>query len=887
MRLNVYKKFLPIVLAVLAAVLVVVPSASASFGYVGGLNMFGGGSSGDLLQFEQPSALARTATGEFLIVDSSNDRIVKLSSTGQFVLEFGFPGTADGQFKFPTGVAVSPLNGDVWVADYQNNRVQRFDQSGGFLGKIGGTATGTGNGQFNGVGGITVSAAGTVYVSDTNNHRIQYFNASGTYLGQWGSSGSGDGQFNRPFGISTAENGDVYVVDRQNYRVQYFSSTGTFVGKFGCNCSGDGNFVAPWGVFVDQSTSPDQVYVTNDYFDHRIQRFTLVGGLLGKWGPEATLSPGSALGDLSTPQGIVVDSAGTAYVAEAGNGRIQRFDSVRTTPTAISTWGSAGTGDGQFRSPSGAAAAPDGSVYVADAANFRIQRLSAKNALLYKWGTPGSGTGQFGNIAAVAVAPSGDVYVLEASNAANDVDTGRVQRFSSTGTFEAQFSDIALGEKLSYPNDIAVDGAGNVWVTDGSSRRVIKFDADGVPLDAWGAQGNLPGQFQGVSGIVANDAGTEVFVTDSQLHNIRKYDADGVLLDESAANTFLGSAADGFFNQPQDLSVDPVSGDLFVVDSLNNRVQRFTTALDYVSKFGTVGRDLAQFNNPTDLSFDPGGYLWVADSSNDRVQRFGDVPVVTITSPAAGFVTTNSAITPAYTVSDFAADCTTLPAAPHADGPKNVEVTCTNLRGAGADSVAFTVDTTNPNVSIVSPLAGSTITTATTTLDYTASDALGTVDCDLADGSTLGPFPNGLQSVTVTCTDDAGNSASAVASFTVAVPSTPAGPPNPAVPVELPIELSLRKRVKASSKIKLTVVCPARCDIVASVKIGKRSTKLGKLSAPPGANPQSVALKIPKKLLTKIKAALDDKKSVTLSVTVSAPEYKATAGKSGKAKLSK
>src|SRR3989442_10471867 len=70
---------------------------------------------------------------------------------------------------------------------------------------------GSGNGQFNYPFGVATDAAGNVYVADANNNRIQKFTAAGTYLTEWGSFGTGDGQFDSPQGVATDASGNVYV----------------------------------------------------------------------------------------------------------------------------------------------------------------------------------------------------------------------------------------------------------------------------------------------------------------------------------------------------------------------------------------------------------------------------------------------------------------------------------------------------------------------------------------------------------------------------------------------------------------------------------------------------------------------------------------------------
>ena len=84
-------------------------------------------------------------------------------------------------------------------------------------------SSGSGNGQFNSPTGVATDASGNVYVADYSNNRIQKFNASGTFLTAWGTGGTGNGQFNTPVGVATDGSGHVYVADTNNHRIQKFA----------------------------------------------------------------------------------------------------------------------------------------------------------------------------------------------------------------------------------------------------------------------------------------------------------------------------------------------------------------------------------------------------------------------------------------------------------------------------------------------------------------------------------------------------------------------------------------------------------------------------------------------------------------------------------------
>ena len=280
-------------------------------------------------------------------------------------------GSAEGQFAAPLGIAVDGV-GNVYVADNQNHRIQKFSTSGDFLETWG--SEGAGNGQFQFPGGVTVDGAGSVYVTDANNHRIQVFSSDGTFLRAWGSEGVGEGQFNIPTDVAVDESGNVYVVDFLNHRVQVFNANGAFLRTWGSEGSEEGQFSFPDGVAIDAAGS---VYVT-DQLNNRVQVFNANGAFLRAWGSE-----GIGEGQFGGVHHIAIEGTGSVYVADLGNHRIQVFSS---TGTFLRMWGSHGNDDGQFFDPHGIAVDDAGRVYVADAGNNRVQMFSSGGEFLDTWG---------------------------------------------------------------------------------------------------------------------------------------------------------------------------------------------------------------------------------------------------------------------------------------------------------------------------------------------------------------------------------------------------------------------------------------------------------------------------------------------------------------------
>ncbi len=170
-----------------------------------------------------PVAVAVSANGIVYVTDFGLSEVISYRLDGSFAnLRWGGVGTSDGKFQSPNGLAVDKSNGDVYVVDTDNFRIQRFDAAGGFETKWGRQATDTDG--FSMPIGATVDHDGSIYISDRQTNRVTKFSRHNQLLAghAGGSLGPGDGTFLAPTGIAVTPDFTTYVVDSGNHRIRVF-----------------------------------------------------------------------------------------------------------------------------------------------------------------------------------------------------------------------------------------------------------------------------------------------------------------------------------------------------------------------------------------------------------------------------------------------------------------------------------------------------------------------------------------------------------------------------------------------------------------------------------------------------------------------------------------
>jgi DNA-binding beta-propeller fold protein YncE len=260
-----------------------------------------------------PGGVAVDPSGHVWVADTEDSRVEELSATGEYINHFGTEGTGNGQFKKPRGIAVDS-EGNIWVADTGNNRVEELSSTGAFVRAFG--SLGTEAGKFKSPATLTIDSSGNVWVADTGNNRVEEFSSAGTYLRV-----SEAGLFKSPEGIAADTKGDVWASSPGESVVIELSSTAKLTGVFGGKGTGNGQFKEPTGIAI----SGEDAYVV-DRGNNRVQEFklkTTSGEYLSQFG-----TSGSGNGQFKEPQGIALDKEGHAWVADAGNSRVQELSTA-------------------------------------------------------------------------------------------------------------------------------------------------------------------------------------------------------------------------------------------------------------------------------------------------------------------------------------------------------------------------------------------------------------------------------------------------------------------------------------------------------------------------------------------------------------------------------
>jgi uncharacterized protein (TIGR03663 family) len=271
---------------------------------------------------------------------------------------------------------------------------------------------------------------------------------------------------------------------------------------------------------------------------------------------------GIGAGFLRRPAGLTVDRDGNVYVADSLNHRVQKYG---PDGRYLATLG----GPQQFREPWGVAVDRDGTIYVADTWNHRIQKFDRAFRLLAIWGSPVRQVGL----------PNPDSL------------------------------------ELYGPRAIAIDGEGNLWVTDTGNNRVLKFSPDGQPLGSFGGPGNGPGQFQEPVGIAIAPNG-DILVTDTWNGRVQRFDAAFGYKGEFRVEGWEDRGAE---NKPY-LAVGS-DGSVYVTVPNAGAVLVYAPDGRPLGALRVADASPGGGTRPLGVAAGPGGVLWVSDGAAGTITR--------------------------------------------------------------------------------------------------------------------------------------------------------------------------------------------------------------------------------------------------------------------------
>jgi sugar lactone lactonase YvrE len=588
---------------------------------------------GTAASFNTPSSVATDAAGNVYVADKNNHLIRKITPAGTVSILAGgvnMPGNSEGpgaaaRFNYPAGVAVDN-SGNILVADSGNHKIRKITPDGVVSTYAGNGTRGTGNGptvfsQFNGPVGVTVDAAGNVFVADAGNNKIRKI--AGGVVSTLAGGGAGDeyglvnetgisARFNNPTGVVVDGGGNVFVADKFNHAIRKITSDGVVT-----TLTGDGAATFADGLLADA-------------------RF-------------------------NSPAGIAIDGTGNLFIADQNNNRIREVGFLTVVNLTVSTLagnGVAGFADGagtiaQFKSPTDITSDAAGNVYVADMQNKRIRKVTPAGVVSTYAGCNLAGyldgpaaTAQFYMPEGIASDAAGNIYVVDGSTVIRKISTAGIVSTiagaygSNTGYVDGPIS-VA---RFSHPKALAVDAAGNIYVTDYSAIRKITTAGQVITI----AGKNVPGYVDSVGTAaafsdpdgLAVDAAGNIYVADRGNHRIRKITPAGVVttiggsgpVGFNGGGYVDGAAATSRFNYPGGVKVD-AEGNVYVADGSNNRIRKIspagnvtTVAGSEVILFVTPGFQdgpalSAKFYGPGNIVFGPSGVIYVADGGNNRIRK--------------------------------------------------------------------------------------------------------------------------------------------------------------------------------------------------------------------------------------------------------------------------
>jgi sugar lactone lactonase YvrE len=641
----------------------------------------------------QPISVASDGSGGFYFASNitlSTGRVYRVTGDGRlfFVAGNGIQGySGDGgpatsaQLNHPWCATIDAA-GNLFIADSGNRRIRKVT-SGGVISTVAGNGTkgygGDGgpatSASFDGMGGLAIDAAGNLFIADTYNARIRKVTPGGmisTVAGNGIQGYSGDGgpatsaQLNYPLGIAVDTAGILYIADSSNFRVRKVTPDGlisTVAGNGTPGYSGDGGPAASARLGALVSVAVDtagNLLIAADVI-RKVTPDGLISTVAGNGTPGYSGDGGPATSaQIWQPYSVAVDTAGSFFIADLQNARIRKVtpDGVINTVAGSGTQGYRGD-DGPATSalldnPLGITIDAAGNLFIADNGNYRIRKVTSGGVIstVAGNGTKGySGDGgpatsaQLGYPYGVAVDAAGNLFIADTYNyRIRKVRPGGVISTVAGNGIQGYGGDggLATSAQLGYPYGVAIDAAGNLFIADTYNARIRKVTPGGVirtvagnGIQGYGGDGGpaTSVQLNYPLGIAVDTAGI-LYIADSGNFRIRRVTPDGLISTVAGDGTQSyggdgGPATSAQLSYPQSVAVDS-SGNLFIGDTLNNRIRKMTpdgliSTVAGGAGFGYGGdggpATSAHLALPSDVAVDIAGNLFISDTENNRIRK--------------------------------------------------------------------------------------------------------------------------------------------------------------------------------------------------------------------------------------------------------------------------
>ena len=325
----------------------------------------------------------------------------------------------------------------------------------------------------------------------------------------------------------------------------------------------------------------------------------VVTTLAGAAGQTGSTDGTGAAASFNYPFGVAVDSSGNVYVADTYGSTIRKITPAGVVTTLAGKTEEPGSSDGtgadaSFSDPIGVAVDSNGNVYVADTGNATIRKITPAGAVTTLAGAAGQtgsadGPGadaRFNYPEGVAVDSNGNVYVAESLNSVirKITPAGVVSTLAGTAAQRGSTDGTGADARFVAPWGIAVDSSGNVYVSDVADTRIRKITPAGV-VSTLAGKTEEPGSSD-------------------------------------------GAGADARFDFPTGVAVDS-DGNVYVAESLNSVIRKITSAGVVTTLAGTAGESgstdgtgaAARFSGPFGIAVDSSGTVYVADTNNSTIRK--------------------------------------------------------------------------------------------------------------------------------------------------------------------------------------------------------------------------------------------------------------------------